>query len=363
MRNVLYRIGVSLLVLTGFWCQSGWAENCEPTATQMTINTQNIKYLPTLPNNTQMTSSIADKGDGIHFECDLQAPLAGRKRIIYQQSDKFGAGVSINGHHVFATKISGIGYSLGFQCAGGPIRYIDGNNAPNGSESATVCDSADLPDMLTQREIIVKAFVTFYKTGEVMLVSGNHANIDAQPQVGMLYIEQAGSGTRTPVVLDLSALNVDIGSNGSCQVSTSDINVNLGNLSKTAFRGKSLTAGTAQSFDIPVSCASPSDVRIGFFGVTANSSAGDTLALTQESNAAGGVGVKLSYGNNAPPAPSAGTAVQINASSSLPVLKRVTARNTGSVENINFMAQYVQTEDTVSVGTANSMATFVLIYN
>lgn len=365
--NTLIRLGCMLL-LAGCYSQSSFAENCNASAGQTTVNTQNITYLPTLPVNTQMTNQMADNGSGVRFSCDLQAPAAGWKRIVYQQMNTSGSGTVINGHHVFATKLEGIGYSLGFQCSGGPIRYIDGSGSPAGNESTTVCDSSQLPDMLTQRELIVKMYITFFKTANVTLAGGNHENVDAQPQVGKLFIEQQAAGTEgtvasSPTIIDLAALNVDIGSSGSCQVTTSSINVGMGTVNKAEFKGVNTVAGSPQSFNIPVFCAIPTDVKIGFFGVAADPSLSDTLALSQQPGAAKGVGVRLSYGNNTAPAPSAGSAVKINQAANLPVLKHITASSAGTAENINFIAQYVQTGETVSPGAANSIATFTLIYN
>ncbi len=162
-----------------------------------------------------------------------------------------------------------------------------------------------------------------------------------------------------PVSIDIAALNVDIGSSGSCQVATSTIQVSLG----TVNRGVSwqrTTGGQAKRFSIPVFCPTPTDVRIGFFGVSVES---DTLALSQASNSASGVGVKLTYGNNPGAAVPDGTSVKINEASNLPILKRVTGASAGTAEAINFNAQYVQTDATVGAGTANSMVTFALEYN
>ncbi len=96
-------------------------------------------------------------------------------------------------------------------------------------------------------------------------------------------------------------------------------------------------------------------MRIGFFGVTVES---DTLALSQASNSASGVGVKLTYGNNPGAAVPDGTSVKINEASNSPILKRVTGASADTAEAINFNAQYVQTDATVGAGTANSMVTF-----
>lgn len=357
-----------VLLVAGVSSHRVWAESCNSTVGEMTINTQNVQYLPSLPVNSQMSHSLADNGSGIHFTCDLQAPASGWKRIVYQQVDTGGAAVAVNGVHIFATKLDGLGYSLGFQCNGGAVHYIDGSSSPAGKESVTVCDSADLPSLLSEREIIVKAFVTFYKTGEVQLSGGNHTNVEAQAQVGKLFLEQqgtSGSGAvdSSPTFLDLSALNVDIGASGSCQVTTSTVNVALGSVNKSEFKGVNTTGGSAKNFAIPVYCSEPTDVRIGFFGLEADAGQPDTLALTRGDGAASGVGIKLSYGSNDAPAPEAGTPVKLNEAANLPVLKNVKATNAANAERINFTAQYVQTGGTVGAGMANSMATFTLIYN
>ncbi|HIG9324999.1 TPA: fimbrial protein, partial [Klebsiella pneumoniae] len=194
---------------------------------------------------------------------------------------------------------------------------------------------------------------------------GTHTNSPPLPQVGEMTIEQQTSASASfvasaPVSIDIAALNVDIGSSGSCQVATSTIQVSLGTVNRGEFHGKGTTGGQAKRFSIPVFCPTPTDVRIGFFGVSVES---DTLALSQASNSASGVGVKLTYGNNPGAAVPDGTSVKINEASNLPILKRVTGASAGTAEAINFNAQYVQTDATVGAGTANSMVTFALEYN
>lgn len=262
-----------LLLMAGIYSHGGWAETCKVDIGQMTVNVQNIKYLPTLPLNTQMTSVMADNGSGIHFTCDLQLPKAAAKRLVYRQLKTASSPLSIGGQHVFPSALDGMGYTLGFQCSGGAIRVIDGSHAAGSAESVTVCDSNEIANLLTQQQIVVKVFVTFYKTGEVALASGNHANVPAQPQIGELTIQQQADSSAAfvaspPVTLDMAALNVDIGSSGSCQVSTANIHVSLGAVNKAEFKGKNTVGGSARSFSIPVFCSTPTDIRIGFFGVT-----------------------------------------------------------------------------------------------
>ena len=327
-----------------------------------------------------MTSAMADNGSGIPFSCDLQLPTASAKRIVYKQLKTGGSPMVINGQHVYPSAIDGIGYALSFQCAGGPMRAIDGSHSAGG-ESVVVCDSATLPALMTQQQTTVRIAVTFYKTGTVQLADGTHTNSPPLPQVGEMTIEQQTSASASfvasaPVSIDIAALNVDIGSSGSCQVATSTIQVSLGTVNRGEFHGKGTTGGQAKRFSIPVFCPTPTDVRIGFFGVSVES---DTLALSQASNSASGhsafqredrarnsasgVGVKLTYGNNPGAAVPDGTSVKINEASNLPILKRVTGASAGTAEAINFNAQYVQTDATVGAGTANSMVTFALEYN
>ncbi|VTM87961.1 Uncharacterised protein [Raoultella ornithinolytica] len=99
----------------------------------------------------------------------------------------------------------------------------------------TVCESSQLSTLLAQREVGGEGVyhLLLNKTGDVALVSGNHASVPGLPQVGNLYIEEQDSSrtARTasaPVSIDLAALNVDIGASGSCQVARPTINVNLG---------------------------------------------------------------------------------------------------------------------------------------
>ncbi len=109
------------------------AETCRANIGQTTVNIPNIKYLPTLPVNTQMTSAMADNGSGIPFSCDLQLPTASAKRIVYKQLKTGGSPMVINGQHVYPSAIDGIGYALSFQCAGGPMRAIDGSHSAGGA--------------------------------------------------------------------------------------------------------------------------------------------------------------------------------------------------------------------------------------
>lgn len=356
--SVIIRIITGLLLLAGTVSQNAWAETCQASTRQMTINFNNIRYLPALGTHMQMSATMQANGGGIHFTCDRQNAASSLKKIVYNQKGQSIA--TINGHAVFSASLPGIGYSLSFQCGGGPQTFITAGS------STVVCDSATLPAMLSAREITVTPFVTFYKTGDIQLVSNNHASSGALPGVGTLTLSDNGSGNGTlsthDVSLDLAAMNVDIGNSGSCSVATGSIKVNLGKVKRTDFAGEGTTGGTPTAFSIPVYCTAPVELRIGFFGTPAVSGSRDALAVVRTSGGAEGVGVRLSYGNNGAGAPAAGTRVTLNDAVS-PIVKHMTASSASAATPVNFIAQYVQTGATVTAGSANSSATFVLDYN
>lgn len=157
-----------------------------------------------------------------------------------------------------------------------------------------------------------------------------------------------------PVSIDIAALNVDIGSSGSCRVATSTIQ-------SVWVR---LTGGVSWQRDYRRPCEALfdsgllSDADRRAHRLFRRQRGERYLALSQASNSASGVGVKLTYGNNPGAAVPDGTSVKINEASNLPILKRVTGASAGTAEAINFNAQYVQTDATVGAGTANSMVTF-----
>ena len=348
-----------LLLVAGLFSPSVWAGACNADTGSNTINFPNIKYLPSLPNHTQMTSIMADSGSGFRFSCDQQAQQAGALEVRYEQINT-GNETTVNGRMVFESTIPGIGYSLGFQCDGGPIHFLEGS----GGHQATVCSSSENPQLLRQPRLVVKAYITFYKIGNVNLSGGNHTNAPSQGNVGKVSIIIPGSATAgTPVSVDLSALNVDIGAVGSCNVTTPSIFVDLGKVSRTDFKGTGSSAGTPQTFTIRAYCAQPVNLKIGFFATPVTTGITDTLAITRSPSAASGVGIQLSYGNNGAGAPTAGTALHINEAGSLPSLGRVTANNAATAQPFNFIARMVQTDSTVTAGWANATATFALEYN
>ncbi|MGR7498090.1 fimbrial protein [Klebsiella aerogenes] len=134
----------------------------------------------------------------------------------------------------------------------------------------------------------------------------------------------------------------------------STINVTLGSVNKSEFKGSIPSTAPSKAFTISLYCSAPTDVRIGFFGLEADPSVPDTLALTQDAGAVSGIGIKLSDGSNDTAVPEAGTAAKLNEASNQHVLRNLKTSCTTNAERINLTAQYIQTGDTINVGMANS---------
>nr|VUD33890.1 Fimbrial protein [Raoultella sp. NCTC 9187] len=157
---------------------------------------------------------------------------------------------------------------------------------------------------------------------------------------------------------------MDIGANGSCQVTRSSIGVNLGTVNKAEFKGKTTVAGAAQTFSIPVFCSTPADIRIGFFRRHRRSRHRRRFSPRPgRRRGRAGVGIKLSYGNNSAPAPSAGTPIKINEASNLPVLKTYHGEQRRHRREYQLQRPLRADGDRVTPGRANGLATFALEYN
>lgn len=130
---------------------------------------------------------------------------------------------------------------------------------------------------------------------------------------------------------------------------SSPLDVTLGKVAKTAFSGAGSTAAatkfTLQLKDCPATVTSAS-VKFDGAAVEGDNS---VLALTDESGVATGVGIQLSDASNAV----------------LPLFTASQAYTLSADEtnNLDFVARYVATSDTVTAGPANSVANFTVNYN
>ncbi|WP_409976929.1 fimbrial protein [Serratia quinivorans] len=134
----------------------------------------------------------------------------------------------------------------------------------------------------------------------------------------------------------------------ACSLTSTSINVPLGDVAATKFTGIATTAGD-KSFDLGLTCDKDAKINVSLAG-TQNTDTTETsvLALTSagQSGTASGVGVQLLYG---------GTPLKINNN----ILLKSSA---GGQETLPFTARYYQTLADISAGLANSSATLNITY-
>ncbi|OCJ21182.1 MULTISPECIES: fimbrial protein [Serratia] len=129
------------------------------------------------------------------------------------------------------------------------------------------------------------------------------------------------------------------------------LDVTLGQVAKTAFTGAGSTAA-ATKFTLQLKNCPDSVTKAAVkFDGTAEGGDNNVLQLTQESGVATGVGIQLSDASNAVlPLFTASTSYTLVAGS--------------TVNNLDFVARYIATtDDDITAGPANSVASFSVIYN
>lgn len=131
---------------------------------------------------------------------------------------------------------------------------------------------------------------------------------------------------------------------------SSPLDVTLGQVAKTAFTGAGSTAAATQ-FTLQLKNCPDSVTKAAVkFDGTAAGGDNNVLQLTQETDVATGVGIQLSDASD--------TVLPLfTVSTSYPLVAGT------AVNNLDFVARYIATDDTVKAGPANSVASFSVIYN
>lgn len=128
------------------------------------------------------------------------------------------------------------------------------------------------------------------------------------------------------------------------------VNVQLGKVSKTAFTGAGSTASDTR-FDIQLqNCPETVTAASITFGGTPDQDNSNVLALTPDTGVATGVGIQLLDSSKQP--------LNLYTASAAYPLQSGTA-----VNNLEFVARYIQTKSAVTAGLANSVSTFTVTYN
>ena len=138
-------------------------------------------------------------------------------------------------------------------------------------------------------------------------------------------------------------------SNPTCTVTSTNVQVPLGNVEKRSFSGKGSTS-PVKNFFIPLNCAV--GARISF-----------KMEATPDSSGAPGV---IALSSAAPGSAATGVGVQVLYSGRPVTFGAITAAGTASSAggfSVPFVARYYQTQPNITPGQANAQATFTMTYN
>lgn len=232
----------------------------------------------------------------------------------------------ISNNNIAQTNIPGIGMRVGFSYGGGIWGYVPTTRSMT---NPTYRDWEFGPQAKWQVELI--------KTGPVYpgrLASGRYASLSL-------------------LGLDVVSLNIT-GANiipVACSITTPTLTFPIGNIWVAKFGSTvgTIPAGSQTTQNLGLACDTSANINVSLAGTqspdVANSS---VLALTNQGSAgvASGVGVQLLYN---------GTPLSINN-------RIVLKRSAGGQETFPLTAQYYQTKNTVTTGTANTSATLNITY-
>lgn len=239
--------------------------------------------------------------------------------------------VTYNGATVYQTGYSGIGLAVwGDSYTSGP-KILISNTTTAGSYSKNLN-------------------FAFIKTGTVTASGGISVNLFSNMAI---QCQNSSGATITSPIFDNSTSSIVMSSliTPACAVTNTAINVPLGDIKRTVFTGVG-SASPAQNFSIPLSCVKSSKVNISIAPGASGAYNATTGVINIDPATSGvkatGVGIQLIYNN---------AAIPLN-----------TAQSVGSVTgegafNVPLSARYYQTASTVTAGSANGTATFVMTYN
>lgn len=369
MKHLMSLLKIFLPIALALFSVNTFAQESCHGLSQIVIQVQGVNYLPGTPDGAPLSAQMLSGSDKA-FICNKNSGDTGLnyKDIGYAiNAEESGLQTSItDGHNTPIYRIpgvEGIGFAIGFKeptyCAG---RFYDTEGK---GKRRSICNSVTSSQISQASQLSMQSYIVFYKipSQNSPLHPGNQPTTVAESNIGTATLQTGDDATSSQTLADkpqilLSSFTIRY---GSCAVVSSQptINVDMGKVSKSEFKGVGSKGGSERNFQIQVTCENKALVRVGFFGPV-ESSDKDALALTPQSNSASGVGVALSYGPGLQVA--AGQRVALNTpTDQLPVLTTVTSP--GQTQTMAFKAQYIQTDAQISAGKADATATFNLVYN
>jgi type 1 fimbria pilin len=240
-----------------------------------------------------------------------------------------------NGYTVYDSGVPGIGFTLEVMGASNGW-YVPGkDNSSYGIATSTNGLLAGGKRQVTRR-------VRLIKTGPA--TSGTITSKQIGATIMRTYVNGVAQWeSESPI--NINSFKV---TSLACSLSSTSINVPLGDVLISKFTGAGVTTGD-KSFDLGLTCDKDAKINVSMAG-TQNTDTTETsvLALTSagQTGTASGVGVQLLYG---------GVPLKINTN----LLLKTSA---GGQETLPFTARYYQTKTAVGTGPANSSATLNITY-
>ncbi|CAI1573104.1 fimbrial protein [Serratia proteamaculans] len=336
--NAQHVFSKKLISMIFFWCialetfssSSKAALSCVGAPTSITINVGTVISQKDTAIDSSITPEIIGANGG--YDCSKGSGSSGMgiKSYLKDTGKKNASYASLFSSNVPGVSMTiGVSGAIGLKWIGDHIGYLGGANWRLVNFSA---GSESWP-------LGLQARIQLYKTGDI-----NSGTLSGQ--IGA-YIASNGSsptawGPEIPIYITGTITKV------ACSLSSTSINVPLGDVLISKFTGVGVTAAD-KSFDLGLTCDKDAKINVSLAG-TQNTDTIETsvLALTSagQTGTASGVGVQLLYG---------GTPLKINNN----ILLKTSA---GGQETLPFTARYYQTKATVGAGLANSSATLNITY-
>lgn len=320
--------------------EAAHAYSCKTLTASTTMSPPNLVIQRDLPVGSEIGQQVAS-GSVNAFTCSNSPSPS----VNYQQFGvkSYGTYVTtINNRRVFSTNIAGIGYAVGAMstsACNGHSGWVNGTSTVDGNQNNRILCMAN--GLFATQPISEKALITFYKIAQA---TGSGTVTGRQVSSFILNNNQSSWTTPESQIL-INSFNV---TTLACSLGNTAISVNMGTVEKRAFGGIGTWPGdnNTKNLTIPLTCNAGTRVNIQLDGNVKNAAQG-VLNLNSATNSATGVGVQLLY-NNSP--------VQFNKAFLVG-----TAASEGNF-NIPLQARYYQTANNITVGPANSTATFTMTY-
>jgi P pilus assembly protein, pilin FimA len=331
-------LGAASLLSLGLFAQPALAWKCSTLVSTITVSPPNITVPRDLPVGSPIGNPVSTPAFNA-FTCvnneqgDVSDQTLGPRGMGTFDS-------MINGRRIYKTNIDGIGYSLSGKTAhcGGATATVTGSDTIRGQvDTAKMC--ANLDGMIAPT-IGASLTVTFYKTAAVT----GSGTVSARTVGALAMLNNLLLWQNPEPLLNINPFTV---TTAACQMSTTSIPVNMGEVDKNEFHGKGSTPAEAKtkSFNLPMLCNANTPVKVRMEGDVYDADRG-VFNTTGGTNVATGVGIQLLY-NDLP----------------MPLSSEVAVGSaTGGNFSVPLKARYYQTGDSITPGAANGVLSFTMTY-